>query len=121
MRQDSTFIDVPQEPERVAQGYHAIIGFDLGKLGPELKGIMPAYRYATYDPTYEAESDNSTLAAGLDADLMTHHSIGLNIFMNRMQSIKQPLKLQINYTIAKEDRARRANNDRFDILLQMSF
>ena len=38
MRQDSTFIDVPQEPERVAQGYHAIIGFDLGKLGPSQRG-----------------------------------------------------------------------------------
>ena len=121
MRQDSTFIDVPQEPERVAQGYHAIIGFDLGKLGPELRGIMPAYRYATYDPTYEAESDNSTLAAGLEADSLVHHSVGLNLFMNKMKAVKQPLKLQINYTIAQEDKARRANNDRFDLLLQMSF
>lgn len=121
MRQDSTFIDVPQEPKRVAQGYHAIVGFDLGKLGPELKGIMPAYRFATYDPTYQAESDNSTLAEGLDADLITHHSIGLNLFMNKMKVIQKPLKFQINYTIAKEEKARRANNDRLDVLFQMSF
>ncbi len=121
MRQDSTFIDVPQEPERVAQGYHAIVGFDLGQLVPALKGVMPAYRFATYDPTYEAESDNSTLAAGLDADLVTHHSVGLNLFMNRMTSVKKPLKLQLNYTIAQEESARQASNDRFDLLVQMSF
>jgi hypothetical protein len=121
MRQDSTFVDVPQEPSRVAEGYHAIVGFDLGQLSPALKGVMPAYRLATYDPTKEAESDNQTLAAGLDADTVTHHSVGINLFMNKMKAIKEPLKLQINYTIAQEEEARLANNDRFDILLQMSF
>jgi hypothetical protein len=121
MQQQSTFIDVPQEPERVAQGYHAIVGFDLGQIMPTLRGIMPAYRFATYDPTYQAESDNSTLAAGLDADLVTHHSVGINLFLNRMKSIKKPLKLQFNYTIAQEESARQANNDRFDFLVQMSF
>ena len=121
MRQDSTFVDVPQEPKRTAEGFHAIVGFDLGKLSPVLKGIMPAYRLASYDPTKNAESDNATLSAGLDADALTHHSVGLNLFMNKMKAIKQPLKLQINYTIAQEEDARKANNDRFDILLQMSF
>ena len=51
MRQDSSFVDVPQEPTRTAAGFHTIVGFDLGKLSPALKGIMPAYRLATYDPT----------------------------------------------------------------------
>lgn len=121
MRQDSTFVDVPQEPKRTAEGYHLIAGLDLGKWVPALKGIMPAYRFAHYDPTKNAESDSSTLSAGLDADAITHHSIGLNLFMNKMKAIKEPLKLQINYTIAQEEEARVANNNRFDLLLQMSF
>ena len=121
MRQDSTFVDVPQEPERVAEGYHAIVGFDLGQLTSALKGLMPAYRFATFDPTKEAESDNATLAAGLDADALTHHTVSLNVFMNRMQSVQEPLKLQINYTITQEEEARRSDNDRLDVLLQMSF
>ena len=121
MRQDSSFVDVPQEPVRTAAGFHTIVGFDLGKLSPALKGIMPAYRLATYDPTQNAESDSATLSAGLDADALTHHSVGLNLFMNKMKAIREPLKLQINYTIAQEEEARKANNDRFDILLQMSF
>lgn len=121
MRQDSSFVDVPQEPERTAEGFHAIVGLNLGRLDSQLKGIMPAYRFATYDPTKNAESDNSTLSAGLNADTLTHHSIGLNLFMNKMTAIQQPLKLQVNYTIAQEEKARKANNDRFDVLLQMSF
>ena len=82
---------------------------------------MPAYRYATLDPTKEAESDNATLAAGLDADALIHHTISLNIFMNRIKEIQEPLKLQINYTFTHEEEARRSNNDRLDVLLQMSF
>jgi hypothetical protein len=121
MRQSSTFIDVPNEPERVAQGFHAIAGFNLGKIANVLKGFVPAYRLSVYDPTYDAESDNATLAQGLDRDDVTHHTVGLNVFFNRIQSIKEPLKLQINYTIAQEAEARQASNDRLDILLQMSF
>ena len=121
MRQVSTFLDVPNEPERVAQGFHAIAGFNLGKLANPLKGFVPAYRFATYDPTFDAESDNATLAQGLDRDDVTHHTIGLNVFFNRMPAVREPLKLQVNYTIAQEAEARRASNDRLDILLQMSF
>lgn len=121
MRQESTFIDVPSEPERVAQGYHAIVGFNLGRLTSALKGFVPAYRFATYDPTESAESDIETLARGLDADTVTHHTVGLNVFFRRIKGIEEPLKLQINYTIAQEEDARLANNDRLDVLLQMSF
>ena len=121
MRQSSTFIDVPNEPARVAQGFHAIAGFNLGKIANVLKGFVPAYRLSVYDPTFDAESDNATLAQGLDRDDVTHHTVGLNVFFNPIQSIKEPLKLQINYTIAQEAEARQASNDRLDILLQMSF
>lgn len=121
MQQVSTYVDVPQEPRRTAQGYHAIAGLDLGMIASTLKGIMPAYRFAYYDPTYKAESDVETLAAGLDADALTHHTVGLNVFFDKVDAINEPLKLQINYTWAQEQSARAVDNDRLDILLQMSF
>jgi hypothetical protein len=120
MQQTTSFVDVPQEPERVAEGYHFAFGLDFGEFTKTLSGIIPAYRYAFYDPTKEVDSDDPTLNQSLEIDALTHHTIGLNILLNQMK-IDAPLKIQFNYTWTQEDDARRSKNNRFDALMQLNF
>ena len=120
MRQETDYIDIEAEPKRIAEGFHAIVGYDLGRLAPSLKGIMPAYRFAQYDPTKSAVSTDPTLSSTLIRDQVTHHTIGGNVFFQKRPS-KRPLKLQLNYTLAQEQAKRATDNDRLDVMLQMMF
>ena len=120
MRQDTTFTDVPQEPQRVGEGFHASVGLDLGFLHPHLTGMMPSYRFATYDPTKQVDSADETLNVALGSDAITHHTIGLTAELSK-SPLAQPLKVQINYTLAQEEEARASNNDRLDVMIQVVF
>ncbi len=106
----SSFPDVPAEPDRKANGYHASIGYRLPF------GIIPAYRFAFYDPTADFEAEDSVTKTQLDIDEVTLHSIALTWL-----SPWHPLKVQCQYTIAQEDEARSIDNNRFDAVVQVAF
>jgi hypothetical protein len=110
MQRTSSFPDVDGEPDRVSQGFHAQIGYEAPW------GIIPAYRFATYDPTAEFEAEDAALEATLDSDSVVHHTVGLNWLVP-----ETTLKLQVNYTLVQEDEARDLKNDRFDALVQAHF
>jgi hypothetical protein len=120
MRQDTTFVEVVDEPTRTGEGFHIVAGLDLGILSPTLRGVIPAYRFANYDPTKRVDSTDATLQTALDADALTHHTIGLTALLTK-SPLEQPLKLQVNYTLAREQEARAARNDRLDLMLQVMF
>jgi hypothetical protein len=122
MVRENTYVDVNVEPSRKAVGWHVTAGLVLSKLKVNaLKGFVPAYRYATYDPTYTFnQSSDTALAKALKQDELIHHTFGLN-YLIYQQNPNYPIKLQVNYTIAKENQAREIRNDRFDVLMQMTF
>lgn len=122
MSRESTFQDVNVEPSRKAVGWHVTTGLVLSKLNINaLKGFIPAYRYATYDPTYSFTSRTDVLLSRvLKQDELIHHTFGLNYLLFK-QNPEYPIKIQINYTIAKEDQSREIRNNRFDVLVQMTF
>lgn len=120
MRQVTTFVEVVDEPKRVGEGFHVEAGLELGVLSPSLKGIIPSYRFANYDPTKSIDSTDVDLQVALDADALTHHTIGLTALFTE-SPVDMPLKLQVNYTLAQEQEARVTQNDRLDVMLQVMF
>lgn len=122
MRQVTSAIDVGVEPERTGEGFHVEAGFNFGAFEERLRGVMPVYRFAQYDPTasVSATSTDSGLRAALAVDALTHHTIGLNWLLDNKR-LDLPLKIQLNYTFANEEKARQVKNDRVDVLVQMMF
>jgi hypothetical protein len=110
IQRSSSFPDVPAEPKRKATGYHASIGYRLPF------GIIPAYRFAFYDPTADFEAEDPVAKNQLAIDEVTLHSIALSWL-----SPWHPLKVQCQYTIAQEDEARSIDNNRFDAIVQVVF
>jgi hypothetical protein len=110
MQQKRTFDDVSAQPDSTARGYH----FQVGWRGPW--GLIPAYRYAVYDPTADFDTSDPVLKKTLDVDEVTQHTIGLTWLVP-----DKPLKLQVNYTIAMEQKGRSIDNDRLDALVQATF
>lgn len=110
MQQTASFPDVPVEPDRVAQGYHA----SLGVTAP--MGLVLAYRYGFLDPTVEVDSEDPTLSDDFKVDAVTHHTIALS-----WEGETVPLKAAVNYTIAQEEEGREVDNDRLDFLMQVAF
>ena len=114
-------LDVDVEPAFESAGWHGSIGFRLGRLHKSLRGFVPAYRYATYDPTSSFESGDETLQGAYEIDALTHHTVGLSWFLNRTYASEPPLKLQLNYTLTEEHPQRALTNDRLDLMLQLIF
>lgn len=115
MQVRTEFPDVPAQPDRVARGYHAEIGYRLPW------GLIPAYRYAFYDPTTDFEADDPAVQARLETDELTYHTFGLTWLPPGV-----PLKLQVNYTLTLEDEPFETDdndldNDRVDALVQATF
>lgn len=104
------FVDVPQEPDRTSSGFHVALGYDIGW------GLIPAYRYASYDPTAKFTGADPTIGAELNNDSLEFHTIGLT-----WDVPKQAVRFQANYTIANEDDARAIDNDRLEFLGQVEF
>ncbi len=103
MRVASEFADVPGQPERVQQGYHVQVGYRAPF------GLIPAYRYAFYDP-FDFD------AVSVDLFELQYHTLGLTWLVP-----DKPLKLQVNYTITVEKEGPELENDRLDALVQASF
>jgi len=80
--------------------------------------IQPAYRFATFDPTFSftTPADQPAGIEGRNVDALTYHTFGLNYVASTY-----PVTLMLNYTLANEQNERTINNDRFDVLVQLVF
>lgn len=92
--------ELPQEPELSALGYQVQLAYE-----EPFFGFQPAYRFAYYDP------DNQ-----LQDRARTHHTIGLNY-----NDTTYPLRLMANYTIALEEEAVEMDNNRLDLVVQLTW
>jgi len=77
-------------------------------------GFQPAYRYAYYDPS--ERYDGGAGDGGFSSDRRVHHTFALNY-----NADDYPLRLMLNYTLAREQQERTLTNDRFDALLQLTW
>ncbi len=107
---NTTFPDVAVENDRNAWGYHAWLGYRLPM------GFIPAVRYAFYDPIAEYTSSDSVINSQLQSDELTYVTPSLSWDAPRV-----PLRLQANYTFTLEGSGRELDNDRLDLLAQLSF
>ena len=110
METSTEAVDVPNEPELTARGYHGAAGFELPM------GLAAAYRYAFMDPTADFEAEDPAVRAVLDIDAVTLHTLSLGY-----QFKSFPVKAQANYTFAAEQSGREVDNDRLDLLVQAMF
>ena len=106
----TSFPEVTAEPERSSQGYFASLGYRTPW------GLVPAYRFASYDPTSAFSAEDEAIDAQLATDELTHHTIGLTWVPESL-----PLKIQLSYTLAFENEVRELANNRLDAALQLGF
>jgi hypothetical protein len=102
--------DVPAEPEGKSRGYFASIAYRAPG------GLVPGYRFAYYDPTAKLSTEDPNLSAVVEIDELTHHTVGLTWFSDKI-----PLKVQVNYTLAIENEARAIANNRLDAVMVLGF
>jgi hypothetical protein len=106
----SSFPDVSAETTRTARGYHGTLGYRSSY------GFGYAVRYATFDPTSDFDSTDPTVGQALDVDEVTYITPSLTWDVPRL-----PLRLQASYTITQENEARALDNDKFELVGQLSF
>ena len=110
MQVDTTFPDVEAEPGRTARGYHAWLGYRLPY------GVIPAVRYAFFDPTSDFEAEDSLISSQLAVDELTYVTFGVT-----WDVPERPVQFRANYTLTLENDARALNNDWFQLLAQLNF
>lgn len=99
--------DLPDDPELSALGYSVQLAYQAPF------GLQPAYRLASYDPSSSYGSESSVI---FENDALTYHTIGLNY-----NAPTYPVRVMANYTLTTEQDARRLDNDRLDLILQLSW
>jgi hypothetical protein len=72
--------------------------------------FAPAYRYAYFHPWQEGGAE------GFDTFSLQYHTVGVRVGM-----MKLPIQAWINYTLATEAEGRKLDNDRIEILGQVTF
>lgn len=97
--------------DRVRLGYHAQLGY---RIENPILPVAPAYRYAHYHP-WQSGGD-ATTGQDYDAFKLDHHTFGVKVWHPSL-----PLVGWINYTLTMEPPARRLDNDRLEILGQVTF
>ncbi len=104
--ENKKFDELDVQADVNSTAYHASIGYREPFLGFE-----PTFRYAFYDP--------ESLDSGNDVDLIegarTHYTVGLNF------TPRYPIRLMVNYTFTQEEEAVELDNDRFDLLFQVTW
>lgn len=108
---ETEFKTVSNALDRTQRALHVQVGytFELPWLS-----ITPGYRYALLDPFAKVKGDQ----AGLDLDSfrVDYHTLGV-----RFDHLDLPLALLVNYTFTEEKSPREIDNDRLQILTQVSF
>jgi hypothetical protein len=97
----------------VSRAFQAQLGYEI-----PVVHLQPAYRFAFYDPTaeYNATDDGGAGNEVREIDALTYHTIGLNYL-----SPDYPVQAMVNYTITQEQAERTLANDRFDVIVQLTF
>ena len=72
--------------------------------------IMPAYRYASFNPWQSGGGD------GFDSFKVMYHSFGIRAGLNRL-----PIQAWLSYTLTQEESGRKLDNDRILFMGQVSF
>ena len=72
--------------------------------------IAPAYRYAYFHPWQEGGAD------GFDAFALMYHTFGVRAGLTKI-----PIQAWLNYTVAGEGSGRQLDNDRLELLGQVTF
>lgn len=92
---------------RVQLAYHAQAGYRF-----ELENwhIGPAYRFAYFHPWQSGGE------AGFDAFRLQYHTLGLRAGLTKI-----PLQAWLNYTVTQEGDGRKLDNDRIELLGQVTF
>jgi len=92
---------------RVQLAYQAQAGyrFDLGNFF-----LTPAYRFAYFHPWQDGGGE------GFDAYKLQYHTFGL-----RAGHAKLPVQAWLNYTLTHEEEGRKLENDRIELLGQVTF
>lgn len=108
---ETEFKTVPQALDRTQRAYHVQAGYTFET--PWLT-ITPGYRYAHLNPFAKAKGDQTGL--DLDSFQVGYHTLGA-----RFGHLDLPLALLVNYTFTEEKTPRKLDNDRLQILAQVSF
>jgi hypothetical protein len=73
--------------------------------------VAPGYRYAYFHPWQEGGADE-----GFDSFKLQYHTVGVRVGMTKL-----PIQAWLNYTIAGEAEGRKLDNDRVELLGQVTF
>ncbi|MCA9544989.1 MAG: hypothetical protein KC613_11385 [Myxococcales bacterium] len=112
VQRTTEFETVGATPERKQLAWHAQVGYEIPLAVP----VVPAYRFAYFDPW--ASGASADIGAGLDSLALMHHTMGLRvIYPDRSLG----LSLYLNYTLTQEEETRELENDRFEALVQLIF
>ncbi len=93
---------------RVQLAYHAQAAYRFDIANKVF--VAPGYRYAYLDPWQEGGG------TGFDAYELVYHTMGV-----RVGHMKLPVQGWLNYTLTGESKARELNNDRIELLGQVTF
>ena len=107
---NSTFPDVDAEAKRSAQGLQAHLGYRSSY------GFGYAVRWSTLDPTSDFGSDDPAAKAAFEVDDVAYFTPSLTWDVPNL-----PLRLQANYTLTMEDDTRALDNNKLELLGQLSF
>jgi hypothetical protein len=107
---NSSFPDVDAEADRSAQGVQAYLGYKASY------GFGYAVRWATLDPSSDFNADEATAKAAFEVDDVAYITPSLTWDVPKL-----PIRIQANYTVTMEDDARALDNNKFELLGQLSF
>jgi hypothetical protein len=98
-----------EEPFTTATAFQAQAGYLI-----PVVHLQPVYRFATYDPSAKYNIDNADDFRTRDA--LTQHTIGLNYIAQ-----DYPVMVMVDYTVMQEQAGRELDNNRFEVLLQLTW
>ncbi len=107
---NSTFPDVDAEADRSSQGLQAYLGYRASY------GFGYAVRWSTLDPSSDFSAEEPTAKAAFEVDDVAYITPSLTWDVPKL-----PIRLQANYTITMEDDARALDNNKLELLGQLSF
>lgn len=108
VQRTTSYETVSGTPDREQRSWHAQLGYEIDLPVP----LMPAYRFATYDPWLTGGGTE------LESLALRHHTLGLRV-THPERSLG--LSLYLNYTFTQEEDPRVLENNRFEALAQLIF
>lgn len=103
--------EVEAEPVRTSQGYQVQMGWQDPWIG-----LQPAVRWASYSPYADYPGRATKPDPAFEGRELNHLSVGLNFNPPGL-----PIRSLLTYTLTLEQETRELNNDRLDLLLQVSW